>query len=654
VRSSDRSHRSLTTVVVLLLCVLATLTGCAVKRTGPAATDQLVPLPPLSRDTSTNSTTLTNGSEAMYDLVNSGNLATANELLRDVWELPRFAPATLPETLNWHEDPYKDTFWRYQFYSLRPTSTLLWAYYTTHESAYLNKLLSILRSFTTYDATGPAFDRSRLDNPHSAAFRAMILINDYVKLQRSGVLVPDLGAAMKISIIKIGVFLAQSRNYQGTYNHGFTEAAALLLIAVNFPSQPQSAAWRQLSLNRLSTLMQDTVGADGVQIERSPFYHFYVFDFALQLQAWAARSSVELPTDFGPKVAAMVKYSTQIIWPDGNIPLIGSSVRLRPSGYSALYADLEAADPQFAFAVSGGAKGTPLTDRALLFSVSGQAILRSPIDATLPYADNAQLVLNGGPVSTLHSHLDALAFTYYSYGRVLLPDSGLDTYAAGTTYDYFHGTSAHNTVLVDGVSQGPGPVAANLVTSGPGWAYASATAKVYAGVEQERSVVMLGHDLVLVVDSATSATTHDYQQLWHLQPGANLTMDGLTARVTSEQDQPLLQIVQATAAAPITTQTYYGQSSPLQGWYSAAYGNVEKNHVVGYEQHGSTVSYLTLIATGPDAARAASVSGTSTQGGTTVQVCASGRSTTVTITNQGTPTEQVDVQSGTGRCGNGN
>ncbi len=115
-----------------------------------------------------------------------------------------------------------------------------------------------------------------------------------------------------------------------------------------------------------------------------------------------------------------------------------------------------------------------------------------------------QLVFTSGPPSTDHSHLDALAVDLYSNGIDLLPDSGLDTYAAGTSFDFFHGTSAHNTVVVDGKDQGAGPVEAHLVTSGPNWEYASGTAALYPGVTQARSVLLLGHNLLLVVDSLSS------------------------------------------------------------------------------------------------------------------------------------------------------
>ena len=86
----------------------------------------------------------------------------------------------------------------------------------------------------------------------------------------------------------------------------------------------------------------------------------------------------------------------------------------------------------------------------------------------------------------------------------------------------------------------------------------------------------------------------------------------------------------------MTLQTYYGNTDPLQGWYSEAYGQTEKNHVVGYTEHGATARYYTLIASGADAAKPASVTATSqsTDADPQLQVCAADTSALVTITNQ--------------------
>ena len=80
------------------------------------------------------------------------------------------------------------------------------------------------------------------DNDHTSAYRTMELINFYVKLKVAHVLPADLEAGLGRSLQKLGAFLAESRHFEAEFNHGFNEAAALLLLADNFPAHAQARA----------------------------------------------------------------------------------------------------------------------------------------------------------------------------------------------------------------------------------------------------------------------------------------------------------------------------------------------------------------------------------------------------------------------------
>ena len=66
----------------------------------------------------------------------------------------------------------------------------------------------------------------------------MELINFYVKLKVAHALPSDLEAGLARSLEKLGAFLAESQHFEADFNHGFNEAAALLLLADNFPHMP--------------------------------------------------------------------------------------------------------------------------------------------------------------------------------------------------------------------------------------------------------------------------------------------------------------------------------------------------------------------------------------------------------------------------------
>jgi hypothetical protein len=638
-------HNSIISVALAVL--LAAVSGC--QRTTPPEIATAIAPPAPSADVE--SAELPRGRESIYSLVNIGSVDAADALLRDEWRIPRFADVKLPGGPKWNEDPYQVKYWLFYFFSLRPTTNLLWAYYRTGDVRYRDKLIAILRSYVRHDATNPPSSRLGMDDPHALAFRAMVLLNTYAKLKRSGDLPKDLGAALPASIRRVCDKLMLPINYQGTNNHGFTQAIALLLVSANMPDMADSDKWATMAQSRLRQLLAGTIDPDGVENEKSPFYHFYVLDFMLQTSAWARDHGVALPADFDLRADQMAGYATQIVWPNGEIPLLGSSVQLRPARSVELYADLFARMPNFEFAVTAGAGGTPPVERAVIFPYSGQAILRSRIEAGTEYADNTQLLMDVGMPISKHAHLEALAIVYYAHGRELLPDSGLHTYNENTAYDYFHGTTAHNTISVDGRDQDGGPVRAGATIERDGWSYQSGAAAVYRGVQHRRSVLLLAKDLVLVVDDVAGSKSHAYRQLWHLFLNARPLVNGTRADVYNENDNNTLSIIQAATPEPLTVEKYFGEISPMQGWYSSDYGLLERNHVIGYTATARSVRYYTLLASGKYAGQPATVTGAGRDGRFRVEVCAGDYAAQVTIRNQAAAGEQVTVTPD-GACGN--
>jgi hypothetical protein len=564
------------------------------------------------------------GRESVYAFVNRGSLSAADDLLRDVWPLPRFAPVRLTTPLSWHEDPYRQKYWRFLFYSLHPTSNLLWAYYRTGQAKYRTKLLEILDSYVKHDVPGRPIDRQGLDDSYAIAFRAMLLVNTFVKLNRSNDIPGELSARMLDNIVRTGAKLLAPENFQVDHNHGFSQATALLVLHENFPQLDRDNRWRDTSYQRLQAFFDHAVDAEGVEVEKSPFYHFYVYKFSLQMLSWAQTNAIRLPAGLSDRMKGMHRYASYVLWPDGSIPLLGSSVRLVPASDNHIYAEAMRDNPELAYALTGGASGTPPAERAMLFRQSGQAILRSPVDRQAGYADNSQLIMDVGPPQTKHSHHEALAFNYYSHGRELLVDSGLNTYSSGQAFNYFHGTAAHNTIVVDGKDQVGGSVRSALTTVADGWAYQSGLASVYPGVTHRRSVLLLARDLVLVADTVSSDRSHEFEQLWHIFPGAHVVAEGLHTKVFDDHDNPAMDIRQASGTAPVQARRYYGQLSPMQGWYSAEYGRTEPNHVAGYQTVGTGAGFVTLIASGPYAGRAGGVSGTVAAGEVSAHVCVEG------------------------------
>jgi hypothetical protein len=600
---------------------------------------------------------VTSGKESIYQSLSSGSVKIAEELLNNDWDIgPRSPVAHLPVPLSWTEDPFNDHYWKFIFYSLRPLSNLVFAYYTTHQVEFRDKLVQILESYTDYDSV-------RLPNPdtfdyrHAAAFRALMLVNCYGKLVRSGDMPADLEPKLRASIVKLGDFLLSPINFEAQDNHAFNEGAGLMAIGANFPDLPSGAVYLQSAIDRLVLEMSSTVGPDGVETENSPFYHFYVLTAVMQDYQWAQKYNEPLPASFGARVGSMLEYATLVPLPDGTLPLVGSTVtfdlrQLDPRIYTEDDVDSVSSlttDQHFDYIRTGGQSGVEPTERNVSFAASGQGILRSSFGSAAAFNDQTHVTFSTSPWRNEHTHHDTLGINLYSSGHVLLSDSGLDTYIEGAEHDYFWSTRAHNTVVVDGQDRGTdptAPVTAGLVATAAApdtWAYQSGAHGLYPGVTHRRSVVLLQKDVVLIVDALSSDSTHDYVQTWHLGPDLQADVEGPDVIGRSAAGEPLILVHQGLTSGLTLTSTY-GQNTLMQGYVSLVYETKQPNWALEYKASAQTTqAFLTLLASGAYASGTPQVTGGADGTNAQVTVCAGDAKYDVSITNQASAGEAVTI-----------
>ncbi|MDB4933524.1 MAG: hypothetical protein JWP87_496 [Labilithrix sp.] len=592
---------------------------------------------------------LSMGPESAYFEFNEGELAIAQNLLDDVWPARAFNPPHLAWPLSWQDDPANDAFWRFYFYALRPTASLLWAWTNTKDARYLDKLTAILRSYVAFDKTRSE-NTLTFDDKHTAGYRAMVLTNTYVKLKNAGVLPPDLDADLLAAIAKLGAFLAVPKNFEATYNHGFNEALGLLLVAHNFAAVPGAPAWRELAVKRLSDLLPKTIDADGVETENSPFYHLYVLGIVSQIAEWAKENEPSLAGSFATAVKAMMPYAAYVTQPNGWMPMLGATAStVIPDQDPAVYGSLTAYSPEFEFVFTRGTKGTAPAAGVKLFPTAGLFVMRAVLPSPAELSKQTFITFDAGPYRTNHSDLDGLSITMYGNDLTLLPDSGLFTYTQQPDRDYFHGSRSHNTVVVDGRDQ---PIGAGTPTPGAhgeanGSSWSTGTSTLNAGVTHRRTVVLLEQDLALVVDNLSGDAPHRYTQTWHLFPGADIVEEAngviaSTAATKATPAEPAIAIRQANPET-LSVLSVKGGTDPMQGWQSMSYGIKTPSWAIEHGREGRDASFATMLVTGALSAGASQVTTAATDGGQIVTTCAGTKGYVVTLIHQGLTDERVTV-----------
>lgn len=281
--------------------------------------------------------------------------------------------------------------------------------------------------------------------------------------------------------------------------------------------------------------MRKGVLADGPWFEGAWGYHFYTVSALLHLTEGAHHSGINL---YGPELKRMFDAPLALAMPNLTLPAFNDSNAVDLRGTAAAYETALARFKDDAYAVLTGRSNS---DAALLhgrkaaaktaarditsknFPASGNVILASGTSENAVW-----LCMKYGPHGGGHGHPDKLNFVLYGLGQVLAPDPGTANYGVPIQAGWYRTTLAHNTLVVDGVSQKPaeGKCVAFLSTNG----FSAVTAeagKIYPGVSFHRTVALLGNDLVVFIDQVRSDASHVLDLAYHNQ-GSLTAMSGGT------------------------------------------------------------------------------------------------------------------------------
>jgi hypothetical protein len=271
--------------------------------------------------------------------------------------------------------------------------------------------------------------------------------------------------------------------YSSANNHLFGEYMGLFVASLVWPVWPESGEWQAFAKHGLEREALKQNMEDGVNREQSTWYHHEVADMMLLCGLIGRANGVEFSAQFWRRLELMLEFILSMMAHGHHIPMIGDAddavmVRLGMDNANVCQSLLatgavifkrddfkvkagtfddksrwllgNGAEDQFWKILTNGKTGGPR--RA--FPDGGYYVLGDRLDSD----EEIRLILDGGELGYLsiaaHGHADALSFTLFVGGSELLIDSG--TYAYHTMKkwrDYFRGTSAHNTIRVDGLDQ---------------------------------------------------------------------------------------------------------------------------------------------------------------------------------------------------------
>ncbi len=362
-------------------------------------------------------------------------------------------------------------------------------------------------------------------------------------------------------------------------NHLIGEAAGVYVASCVWPVWDESPGWQQRAREILEHECIAQNHPDGVNAEQALCYQQFVWDFLFLPLLLAQRGQQPFSADYQQRLHRMLIFLAALQDGEGQWPQIGDAdeglaTGLSAAGVTANYASILASG---AVLFDDAALAGQWDDKnACLLGEQAKAAwhdLRSQAAEPLPAAfpdggyyrlgDHRGLCawLDAGPLGlgelAAHGHADALQLLLWVRGIPVLVDPG--TYAYHTEQrwrDYFRGTSAHNTVTVDGCDQSV--IGGNFLwmeKAAAGCArhdshaaqhcfsgYHDGYQRLASPVRHERDAVLdISQQQLRVTDRLSGQGTHEVLQTWHFDPRWKPTLVGDLLTLVLD-DQSLLHM----------------------------------------------------------------------------------------------------------------
>ena len=486
---------------------------------------------------------------------------------------------------------------RFHFHALKWVIDLLDGYELTGDPIYVERSKELAAKWISeclYTETWP-----HVWDDHGTALRALAFCRLWTVL-RVQPAEPSFIRQLLDAILRHAEKLSRKPFYRADHNHGVTQAYALLAIGLLLHGHSMATRWAKLGCLRLERQMSKNVSSDGLHLEHSPYYHFYVFRQFYYAFCMARAYDIALSDAFQQRLLSMVTRGFDLIKPNGRLAALGDTSRISPLLFDQPDLDswcLTHFDEAKALLKSNKDKPRAGLSSAM-YPKSGVAILRhsSPDEDA---ATESYFILRLSTFPTAHIHRDVFSFELFAFGQDLIVDSGGPfAYGHPIRDKYFLTTRAHNTVVVDGMDQAIGESKVIAWRTSKEWDLLVAEHENYPGVTHRRAVLFIKPAIFIVIDKLCGDGVRDHSQLFHLAPEltVNLGADGIST--TNIKGGPTLKLVPLIREG-LGLQLHRGIESPYQGWICTAGQRMEPNSVIDFSRRGKEVRFATLIVAEP-------------------------------------------------------
>ena len=376
--------------------------------------------------------------------------------------------------------------------------------------------------------------------------------------------------------------------YSSLGNHTIAEAVGLIFAGAIFKTISEGKRWFKTGIRLLEQELPHQILSDGGPGEQSINYHRFVLDLYWLAIDFMKKNNLSYVQEWKPRLTLGESFIKSFRDENGRFPAIGDS------------------DDGYAIApgiVPNRVTGLPCYSKVVTYKESGYTVVRK--SGLIFTFDHGPL---GMPPLYNHGHADALSITMAKDEIPILVDPGTYRYNGVPAWRrYFKGTSAHNTVTIDGQDQAiqensfiwskPFKTILTDVNYNNDNLFCSAFHNGYTRLKEpvwhQRSFLFFDKANFLIRDRFWGKGIHSFQLNYHLHPDTHFLKDGEWWIIKNGSAQIIMRLLHG------EFQYVRGQERPLLGWYSSRYGENKPTGVLTSTVKGQvkTVSFTTAIFT---------------------------------------------------------
>jgi hypothetical protein len=544
-------------------------------------------------------------------------ICSANEICQNQFRFRRAAPVKFDDKINWQYSPKGNIDWTWDLNRHTYFEKLGRAYLYTENEDYASKFGEVL--FDWIEENPAETNQKNWKSVFEVAIRINTWIWAYYYFRYSDNFSTQVCLALLKGLYAHTCYLEKNLERHAQNNHLILEAKSLAMMGVLFPEFRESKKWLKHSLQILYKQVQQQVCEDGVHVERSSHYHRVVTGELLELFVLLENNKIKIPSNIFEKFNLMVEFELWLNKPDGLAPLLGDAAiedtHLRFSAASGGPIFLNRPDlrsishsPKEAEIWLLGYKRLkkklkipfidfPLKSRA--FKEGGYFIMRTGNGQKSHF-----LVFDCGPfgykLAPNHGHSDALSFEMYAYGQTMLIDPGFYSTHLGENWrNYFRGTHAHNTIVVDDQDQSEliddnrvyRPAKVNLIN----WfsnesidfvdGFHDGYKRLPDPVIHRRQIIFVKPEYWIIIDVLNGREKHTYDQYFHFLPGTKVHHNQNSRKLRTRNNLKSGVTIVPLNPEELELDVFEGQIAPIQGWVSYFSGEKSPAPVMRYRKN---------------------------------------------------------------------